>query len=148
MSSTSQAARSSPELARRGLTELMRGPLMVGLAEERRRYALEQLAFLLMRVPETDPQLCVNVLGERVVHPLWNEQHLAGRAVIARARTPGADRADARAADGGLGRGTASLRARTARVFVDASAGNGPPAVRERARRARRTSALERAAPR
>jgi spermidine synthase len=74
-----EAAASSPELARRGVAELMRGPLMVGLAEEQRRLALEQLAFSLMALPETDPALCVSVLDDRVERPLWNRQHLEGR---------------------------------------------------------------------
>jgi hypothetical protein len=68
---------------------------MVGLAEEQRRFVLEQLAFSLMLVPEADPTLCVTVLGDRVERPLWNRQHLEGRfECLRRASHPLAARAE------------------------------------------------------
>jgi spermidine synthase len=74
-----EAAAPSPELTRRALSELMAGPLMAGLAEDDRRRAIELLAFSLMRVPGTDPGLCLTALAERVQQPLWNRAHLEGR---------------------------------------------------------------------
>jgi spermidine synthase len=74
------AAGGSPELARSGLSLLMRGPLVAGLAEDDRRTAIELLAFALMRAPGTDLGLCVAALAAtRLEHPLWNQGHLEGR---------------------------------------------------------------------
>jgi len=69
----------SRELARRALGILMRGPLIVGLAEAERHASAERLAFSLMRHPETDPALCVEALGRHVVEPLWSREHLESR---------------------------------------------------------------------
>jgi hypothetical protein len=74
-----EAALPSSELARAALALLMRGPLIVGLAEAERRTSMERLAFSLMRQPETDPALCVEALGRHLSRPLWNREHLESR---------------------------------------------------------------------
>ena len=74
-----ETALPSRELARRALDALMRGPLLVGLAEAERRSSAERLAFSLMHHPETDRALCVAALGRRVREPLWSREHLTNR---------------------------------------------------------------------